>query len=188
MPNVAGSFSNYPHFPDSVPTNLVDLEAERNAMRSNAGQESSAVGYSQDLFDNAKQSVSDAQETAKELADAANVANKEFYDESWVKSEEAAENAYNRQVRWLEDYYPSLLKSIKAAGLNPNLVLSGGASVSAPSAAMASGDTLNMNKAQLVYDNLYMQLLREQMTDSNKVLTTSISSLSNLLGQAMKLI
>lgn len=55
-----------------------------------------------------------------------------------------ADKAYMRQIEWLENYYPRLVNSMKAAGLNPilaaNLGFSGSSAVQASSAAVG-GDT-----------------------------------------------
>lgn len=55
-----------------------------------------------------------------------------------------ADKAYQRQVDWMEQYYPRLVSSMKAAGLNPilaaNLGFSGSSAVQASSSAVG-GDT-----------------------------------------------
>lgn len=55
-----------------------------------------------------------------------------------------ADKAYQRQVDWMENYYPRLVSSMKAAGLNPilaaNLGFSGSSAVQASSSAVG-GDT-----------------------------------------------
>lgn len=55
-----------------------------------------------------------------------------------------ADKAYERQKEWLANYYPRLVKSMKAAGLNPilaaNLGFSGSSAVQASSSAVG-GDT-----------------------------------------------
>lgn len=55
-----------------------------------------------------------------------------------------ADKAYQRQIDWMEQYYPRLVSSMKAAGLNPilaaNLGFSGSSAVQASSSAVG-GDT-----------------------------------------------
>lgn len=55
-----------------------------------------------------------------------------------------ADVAYNRQVEWLENYYPRLVKSMKAAGLNPILAANfgfSGSSVPQAASTAVGGDT-----------------------------------------------
>lgn len=88
-----------------------------------------------------------------------------------------AEKAYKRQIEWLENYYPRLVKSMKAAGLNPilaaNLGFSGSSAVQASSSAVG-GDT-------------YADLINAA---SNRRESTSkrISSISSVLGAAASVV
>lgn len=88
-----------------------------------------------------------------------------------------ADKAYNRQVEWLENYYPRLVKSMKAAGLNPilaaNLGFSGSGAVQASSSAVG-GDT-------------YADLINAASNRRNST-SQRISALSSVIGSAASVV
>lgn len=88
-----------------------------------------------------------------------------------------AEKAYNRQIEWLENYYPRLVKSMKAAGLNPilaaNLGFSGSSAVQASSSAVG-GDT---------YADLINAASNRRNSSSQR-----ISAISSVLGAAASVV
>lgn len=88
-----------------------------------------------------------------------------------------AEKAYNRQIEWLENYYPRLVKSMKDAGLNPilaaNLGFSGSSAVQASSSAVG-GDT---------YADLINAASNRRNSSSQR-----ISAISSVLGAAASVV
>lgn len=88
-----------------------------------------------------------------------------------------AEKAYNRQIEWLQNYYPRLVKSMKDAGLNPilaaNLGFSGSSAVQASSSAVG-GDT---------YADLINAASNRRNSSSQR-----ISAISSVLGAAASVV
>lgn len=143
-------------------------------------------GSSGDLFSDATAAVNQAQELEEEYAHQGNIANKDYFDYTYRKSEEAADKAYNRSLDYVENYYSRLVEGLRKAGLNTNLALAGGAGVSVPS-YMASGSSLSAKTPNVIYDNLFMKLLIEQMSESNDLIEAGMKAGASVVGSILGL-